>query len=274
LPPVQSATTPLHSLLATDEAPPFSIDNAPGDRPVLIVCDHASNRVPNSLGSLGLADHYWDQHIAWDVGAAAVAGHLGRLLGVGVIYAGYSRLVLDVNRGRADAGAIPKLTDGILVPGNLALPSTDRQARIAGLFVPYHQAISHRLRALARADQTPVLISIHSFTPFLHGVFRPWDIGILWSKDPRLPVPLMAALRSRSDWMVGDNLPYSGMHVTNYTIDTHAGAAGFAHVGIEIRQDHIAAAKGQLSFGSLLAESLAEVLDQPALYQPRCQGQV
>lgn len=268
----QSVIKPSYRLLAADEAPAFSIDNASSDRPILIVCDHASNRVPKSLGSLGLAERYWDQHIAWDVGAAAVAGHLGRLLGSRVIYAGYSRLVLDVNRGRADISAIPTLTDGILVPGNLALPNAERQARIDSLFSPYHQAINSALGELTRPDRAPVLLSIHSFTPFLHGIFRPCDIGVLWDKDPRIPVPLLTTLRGRSDLAIGDNLPYSGMHVADYTIDTHAEAAGLAHVGIEIRQDHITTADGQLSFAALLAESLAEILNRPGLYQVRSWG--
>ncbi len=265
--PVESANMPSSVLLAADEAPAYDIDSAPGDRPVLIVCDHASNRIPKALGDLGLADHYLHQHIAWDVGAAGVARQLGKLLGVGVIYGGYSRLVLDLNREPTDVGAIPALTDGILVPGNLALADTDREARRDSLFLPYHRAISHALKELT-SDRLPVLLIIHSFTPFLHGLFRPWDIGILWDKDPRLPVPLLTALRRRSELVIGDNLPYSGMHVADYTVDIHAEAAGLAHVGIEIRQDHIATHEGQLSFAALLAEGLTGVLDRQNLYEP------
>jgi hypothetical protein len=39
----------------------------------VLVCDHASNRIPRVLGNLGLGPSNCARHIAWDPGAAAVA---------------------------------------------------------------------------------------------------------------------------------------------------------------------------------------------------------
>jgi predicted N-formylglutamate amidohydrolase len=253
-------------LLAADEPPAYHIDNAVSDRPVLIVCDHASNRIPLALGDLGLGEAQLEQHIAWDLGAAEVAGRLAGQLDARVIYSGYSRLVVDVNRNGIAGGAVSALSDGILVPGNLGLSEADRQQRMSGLFQPYHEAVANTLGGLTRGTIVPVLLSIHSFTPFLHGLFRPWDIGILWDKDPRIAVPLLARLRSHWDLAIGDNLPYSGMHPADHTIDLHGEAGGLAHVGIEIRQDLIAAEDGQARFAGLLAEALVGILDQNEVY--------
>ena len=254
-------------LLAADEPPAYHVDNATSNRPVFIVCDHATNRIPRALGNLGLSGAQLEQHIAWDIGAAQVAGRLAGQLNARVIYTGYSRLVVDVNRNGIEGGAIPALSDGILVTGNLGLSAADQQKRMRSLFQPYHEAIATNLSALAVGSNVPVLLSIHSFTPFLHGLFRPWEIGILWDKDPRIAVPLLAELRSRSGLVIGDNLPYSGMHPADYSVDFHGEAGGLAHVGIEIRQDLIAAVDGQTRMASLLADALVDILERDELYR-------
>jgi len=266
---------PAHELglLVADEPAPYRVENAASERPVLIVCDHASNCVPRVLGQLGLGLRQFDEHIAWDVGAAQVARRLAGQLNARAIFSGYSRLVIDVNRRVDDVGAIPALSDGILVPGNLGLSRAEREQRIESLFQPYHEVIATTLKALSHGDAVPVLVSIHSFTPFLHGLFRPWDIGVLWDKDPRIPIPLMAALRQHPNLTVGDNLPYSGVHPADYTVDVHGEAAGLAHVGIEIRQDLIAAEEGQARFASLLGDALEDILGRAELYQRWARGE-
>lgn len=40
----------------------------------LVVCDHESNRFPEALGGLGLAEPHRREHIAWDIGAAENTG--------------------------------------------------------------------------------------------------------------------------------------------------------------------------------------------------------
>ncbi len=44
------------SLLATDEPPPFTVDNENGTSPLLIVADHAGKHFPRRLGQLGLSN--------------------------------------------------------------------------------------------------------------------------------------------------------------------------------------------------------------------------
>ena len=44
---------------------------------VVVVCEHASNRMPAGLGGLGLAPELLTSHIAWDPGALGLARALG-----------------------------------------------------------------------------------------------------------------------------------------------------------------------------------------------------
>jgi len=63
------------SLIAPGEPPAFSVvrsGTARRDgREIVLVCGHASNRVPAALDGLGLGERHLPDHIAWDIGAAA-----------------------------------------------------------------------------------------------------------------------------------------------------------------------------------------------------------
>lgn len=254
-------------LLSAEDPAPYEVLEVEAARPVVLACDHASNRVPRSLRDLGLANEHLQKHIAWDIGAGAVTGLLSRRLEANAVLGGYSRLVVDLNRNLEDPTAFPAISDGILVPANLGLSVEDRAERARALFKPYHEALRRVTQAWTDAGHCPVFLSIHSFTPKLHGVRRPWHIGVLWDKDPRLAIPFMDALRRAGNVVVGDNEPYSGRHPADFTIDHHAEPLGLAHIGIEIRQDLINDVSGQQRWGNLLAESLESVLRNEALYR-------
>ncbi|MBI5164025.1 MAG: N-formylglutamate amidohydrolase [Magnetospirillum sp.] len=249
---------------AETDPPPFeAIDGAAGAR-VLIVCDHASPLIPARYAGLGLAEAVQGDHVGWDIGAAAVARGLARHLGCPAVLSGVSRLVIDCNRGPGDPGSIPACTCGVAVPGNAGLDAREAEARAAAWFRPYHREIAARLAALRRHG-VPAMVSVHSFTPCLDGWARPWQVGVLWNRDGRMAEPVMAGLRARG-LTVGDNQPYSGREI-NYTLDTHAGAAGLPHVSVEIRQDGVSDAAGTLAWAALLAAVLGPVLADPALYR-------
>lgn len=242
-------------MLLPHEPPAVEVVNPDGHSRALLVCDHASNRLPASLGTLGLAPGEVDTHIGWDIGAAAVARHLSRLLDATLVLSGYSRLVVDCNRPTQVAGSIPEVTCGVPVPGNAGLSPGERQARIQTFFRPYHTTIEsileERLRHPGRA--TPVLLSIHSFTPELYGNKRPWQIGLLYGKDSRLAHAFRDWLRRDPSLTVGDNEPYRVSADTDHTIPTHGEARAILHTAFEIRQDGVTGEAGQRAWAERLA---------------------
>ncbi len=255
------------TLLAPDEPPPFTIESRTGRWPALLVCDHASNRIPRALARLGVPESVLQQHIAWDIGAAELVRALGARLALPAVLAGYSRLVIDCNRHLDDASSIVAESDAVPVPGNRALTPAQREARARAIFWPYHRAVDQVLGEIQSGRGVPALIAVHSFTPKMHGSFRPWHCGILWDRDPRLAVPLMDALRREPDLVVGDNQPYSGRHPADYTVDVHAENRGWPHVCIEIRQDLIASTKGVAEWTERLERALSPLLADGALYR-------
>jgi predicted N-formylglutamate amidohydrolase len=250
------------SLLSSTDPPPF--EEILGNLPLLLVCDHASNRVPAALDGLGLPRERLAEHIAVDIGAAAVTRLLTPALNASAILASYSRLVIDCNRALDDPSSIPRLSDGVAIPGNHDLSGLARGARRAEIFVPYHAGIARRLGAVSTV---PALISIHSFTPVMRGIVRPWHIGVLWDDDPRIAVPLLAALGREAGLVVGDNQPYSAREPRGYTVSHHAHTPGFPHVAIELRQDLVADKTGACEWTDRLARLLKPILADQTLYR-------
>jgi predicted N-formylglutamate amidohydrolase len=254
-------------LLAADEPAAYELFPGDAETRVIIVCDHASNRIPKALGGLGLDEQQLRDHIAWDIGAAAVTRRLQSRFGATAVLGNYSRLVVDLNRSMSDRSAMPPISDGTLVPGNLGLDAAARAARASALFEPYHAVIDRHIAAKLDAGVVPVFFGVHSFTPRFHGTTRPWHAGILWDRDPRLALPMLAALRREAGLFIGDNEPYSGRHPADYSIDHHAEAHGLAYAGIEIRQDLIADANGQDRWADRLSRAIDAAISDESVFQ-------
>ena len=266
---VPTAADQQYPLIGPGDPEPFSLYNPDGTAPVLLVCDHDSKAFPRVMNQLGLADWVLDQHVASDIGAAMVTRHLSDLLDAPAVLAGYSRLVIDLNRSLEDPSVIPETSDNIPIPGNRGLSRRDRALRVHCFYTPYRVAIDSMLHRYRERAVVPAFISIHSFTPQLSDKRqRPWHIGLMWDKDPRIPMPLLARLRARPQRInVGDNEPYSGRHPADYTIDHHAETAGLPHVSIETRQDLIDTEQGAEHWASILDDSLRDILANPDLYR-------
>lgn len=232
----------------------FRILGTPRAGGVLVVSDHASNRVPEDI-DLEIDPALLDQHIAVDIGVAGVAELLVQDTGCAAFLGNVSRLVCDFNRDEHQPAVIPIASDGHAISGN-ALSHDEHEARLMRFFRPYHDALATLL-----AEHPPALIlSLHSFTPQLasSGEPRPWHCGVLYNADERaarLAIPLL----SGSDVIVGDQQPYSGK-LLNATMNRHAEASGHPYFGLEIRQDLIGEPAGQAAWAARLASVLAEVL--------------
>lgn len=249
--------TPNEALLAADEPAAFEIVNADGAGTAILVCDHASNRIPRRLEALGLGTAALAGHIAWDPGAANVARQLSDLLDAPLVLSGYSRLVIDCNRPPGSPESIPAQSDGVPVPGNRMLTPRERAARIEALFGPYHRAIGAMLDG--RADRPSVLLSIHSFTAVLAGQPRPWDIGFAYGRDRRFAALILDAMSRDACIVVGDNQPYSIEDAFDHSIPVHGEKRGLPHVLVEIRQDRIAMPEDAAAWAARLAAGFRDV---------------
>jgi predicted N-formylglutamate amidohydrolase len=248
------------ALLDPDEPNPVTLENEAGDSAFFLTCEHAGRTFPRRLGTLGLPEAETVRHIAWDIGIGAVGRELSLLLNAAVILQTYSRLVIDCNRDPKVPSSIPEISEDTEIPGNRTLDEADRAARVDAIFRPYHNAIAAALDRRAAADRASVLVALHSFTPVFKGVPRPWQVAVLFNRDPRLAHALAELLRADGSLMVGENEPYRVSDLTDYTVPVHGEQRGLPHVEIEIRQDLITDPSGQREW----AERLARLL--PAAY--------
>lgn len=257
------------SLIGPGDPPPYDIINRDGDRPILLMCDHAANAMPVAMNGLGLDDEARSRHIAYDIGAAGVTRRLAKRLNAPAVLSNYSRLLIDPNRAPGDPHSIIPISDNTLVPGNQNLSEPEMEARVHSFHTPYHQALNDTLAHLWRKGTVPALFSIHTFTPSLGGEDRYWHAAVLWNRDPRLAHPLISLLGQRGEYgglHIGDNEPYSGRDLA-YSIDSHGAAAGIPYCAVEIRQDLVSTETGQDLWADIMGDALEEILADPALHQ-------
>ncbi|MGX9354957.1 N-formylglutamate amidohydrolase [Roseobacteraceae bacterium S113] len=238
---------------------PYWIEGETRPSRILVTCDHARNRVPAEIngGDLGVDPAEMERHIAYDIGAEGVSRALAEALQAPAIFANFSRLVIDPNRGEDDPTLLMKLYDGTIIPANRHADAAELERRLNAYHRPYHAALE---RLAARRDDT-VICAVHSFTPQFQGrPPRPWHVGLLFAHDRRLAAPLLSQLRAEGDLCVGDNEPYSG-HLPGDSIARHALEAGRPNVLIELRNDLIETPAQQQAWAARLAPMLVRAIE-------------
>lgn len=181
---------------------------------LLLSCEHASPAVPAKWRSALRSESRWlPTHRGWDPGAAEVARHLRRRFGAPLHLARWTRLLCDLNRDEQHPRVLgPPLRR---IGSAYRLDGEQREALLQRYHRPYRQAVELNLRRLAAADEAVLHLSLHSFTPRLHGQVRACDLGIMF--DPAreceaiLARKLRTALQARAPRLrVRLNYPYRG----------------------------------------------------------------
>ncbi|NKE44321.1 N-formylglutamate amidohydrolase [Roseomonas frigidaquae] len=235
------------------DPPAVSVVNDGGTSPLVLVCEHASNHIPARYNALGLPPEELRRHIAWDIGAAALAGRLAALLDAPLFLSGYSRLLIDCNRPPGVPSSIPLRSEATDIPGNHGLTAAEVAQRQDDYFWPFQ----HRIARFLDARPTRFLLGVHSFTPVFRGVPRPWQAGVLYGEATGFGAALIAGLRQDPALTVGDNEPYRIELAEDYTVPVHGDARGIPAALLEVRQDLLADPAGIEAW----ARRLAPILD-------------
>jgi predicted N-formylglutamate amidohydrolase len=243
-------------LLVADEPAAVFESGRQGQSSFVIVVDHASRRIPARLGDLGLPAAELQRHIAWDIGALAVARRVAAELDAALVAQNYSRLVIDCNRDPSVASSIPTVGESIAIPGNVALSEQEVGARRREIFDPYHDHIRALLDQRLDANRRTILVSQHSMTNIFRGVRRDMHAAVLYNRDRRFAGLVLDMLRREAELHIADNEPYFVSDETDYTIPRHGEARGLPHVEIEIRQDLLLDDAGQADWARRIASAL------------------
>ena len=251
----------MEPMLKPPQPPIYDIHNADGKAPLLIGCDHAENRIPENLANLGLEPEQIESHIALDIGAKQVSMLLSEMFDAPLIMAGYSRLVIDLNRYSHDPSLIPDVSDGISIPGNMNLDATSRQERIDAFFDPYHRKYAEMARDMMERHDAPLLLALHSFSPIYGGRQRPWHYGVMWDEYPgNVKEQLLEGLNGLDGLVIGDNKPYTGHSPQGYAHVEHGHKNDMRVALLEIRQDLISKPVDQEHSAELLYKVFKDII--------------
>ncbi len=229
------------------------VENEAGAGPVLLVCEHASNWIPPLHGDLGLSEADRRRHIAWDIGAAALARGLARRLDARLVLSGVSRLVIDCNRPLGVPSSILLRSEDTDIPGNAGLTADEIAFRQREYFEPFRALVAAQIAARRPA----MLVGVHSFTPVFRGVARPWHAGVLFAGAEALGQRLVAGLQADPALVVAANEPYRIEAEEDFTVPVHGDANGIPAVLLEVRQDLLAEDAGAEAWAARLAPLLA-----------------
>lgn len=258
---------PESPLLSPIEAPAARLLNARGQAQALLVCEHASRFIPASLAGLGLDQDAARSHAAWDIGALELSVELMGALDAPFVHSRVSRLVYDCNRPPERQDAMPQQSEVFSVPGNADLTDAARARRVSDIYEPFRQLVSSTLDGFSCS---PVVITIHSFTPVYQGRERDVELGILHDADDRAARILLREAQ-KSGLKSALNEPYSATDGVTHTLREHAISRGLPNVMIEVKNDLIDTPTGINRMAGLLAPMLSTMITEltPANKQER-----
>lgn len=252
-------------LIDPSEGSPVAIRRPDASASLVLVCEHASRRMPKSLGDLGLDAEALSSHIAWDPGALAVAEMLSDRLDATLVAQTFSRLAYDCNRPPESPFSVPEKSEIYQIPGNAGLSAAERAERADAVYHPFRSALAGLIADRVAEDRPPVLVTIHTFTPVYFGKTRDVEIGILHDSDARFSDQLLAAMAvDAGGFRVERNQPYGPADGVTHTLLEHALPGGLMNVMIEIRNDLVTTGADQAAMATYLAERIAAGLsDKP-----------
>ncbi len=247
------------TLFSTQPAP--IVENASGKGGVVLICEHAGQLVPESVGSLGLDAQAMSTHIAWDIGAASLARALSKELDAPLILQRYSRLVFDCNRVMEAPDAIVEVSDGVEIPANQKLSSAGRQARFDQVYIPFERAIEQVIEDCLLQGTSPAIVCIHSFTPVFKGQQRYLDLGIIHdASDASFAAYTLELGLKLGQYSAALNQPYEAGDGVTHTLAMHGVRRKLSNVMFEVRNDLIRDNEGQAQWAERLGSLITGAL--------------
>ncbi|PLX97483.1 MAG: N-formylglutamate amidohydrolase [Desulfuromonas sp.] len=173
---------------------------------LLLSCEHGGNRVPPEYATLFQeADEVLASHRGYDIGVAPFARRLAQELSAPLYLADVTRLLVELNRSPGHPALFSEFSR--------ELDKLQRRELLAAYYQPHRERVISAIERIMATGGRVLHLSLHSFTPELHGEVRNADIGLLY--DPQRPNELalcrawQAQLRSGT-WRIRRNYPYRG----------------------------------------------------------------
>jgi predicted N-formylglutamate amidohydrolase len=228
---------------------------------LLLTCEHGGNRLPRSFVKLFQASPaVLESHRGYDPGALDLAKRLAKRLAGPLIFSTTSRLLVELNRSLHHRALFSEFTR--------PLEKAVQQAILDEHYHPYRQQVEASIENAIAVGDRVLHVSIHPFTPELHGDVRNADVGLLYdpgrANEKQYVNAWQAALRDRrNDLRVRRNYPYLGK-ADGFTTHLRKRFADEQYAGIELEVNQLWLQKPRAEWRRLqddLADSLAMIAE-------------
>ena len=232
--------------------------------PLVLSCEHASNRVPPPLRTTASDREALETHWGYDIGAREVTLGVAKHTRSDAVLARFSRLVCDPNRHHHRDDLILDAVEGEPLSFNQGLDEAEVARRIDAYHEPFHQALDRVLSARLTHPEPTLLLSVHSFTPVWERRLRTMDIGILFDRHEDVALRLRAALEAEG-FFVELNAPYSAMGTgLMYSAERHGHGHGITHLELELNQALVCTPERQRRVAHRIGEAVRRCWPGPS----------
>lgn len=209
---------------------PYGVINPQSFGSFLFTAEHASPTIPVTVQKTDVP--FLTTHWAYDIGVLPLMKIMCTRHKSQGIYTQYSRLWIDANRAPDQDGLIKTHIEETPLSFNQSLTEQHRQERFLDVHEKYHGAISS---SIVKHAHTPLLVSLHSFTPIWNDHIRTMDIGVLFDRDEELAHVCTKLLRNEG-FFVEENQPYSGKNGLIYSAHRHGTQHEIPYIELEFNQ--------------------------------------
>lgn len=176
---------------------------------LVVSCEHAVNTVPEVYQPLFAPYlHLLDTHSGIDFGALFIAEDFKKIFNCDFVQAEATRLLIDCNRSLSHRQCFSKVTS--------SLPKEEKAILIQQYYLPFRQQVENNIKKHLQKGKQVLHLSVHTFTPYLNGLKRNTDIGLLY--DPKRVSEKTLARRWQQQFKQEDrnlrvrlNYPYRGI---------------------------------------------------------------
>jgi len=144
-------------------------------RKLFVSCEHAGNQVPPAYQPLFQNQgELLSSHYGYDPGALGLAKMLAKGMAAPLEKSETTRLLVDLNRSLHNRSLFSDAVRG--------LAQIEKNEILEQYYLPYRRAVTKKINALIETGTQVIHLSVHSFTPQLHGKERNAELGLLY--DP------------------------------------------------------------------------------------------
>lgn len=143
-------------------------------RQLFVSCEHGGNRVPPAYQALfSKQEELLSSHRGYDPGSLPLARALAEGMAAPFKKSQTTRLLVDLNRSPKSHSLFSEITRD--------MKKREKTQLLAEYYHPYRRAVSESICELIVNGIQVVHLSVHSFTPILHGHERQADLGLLYN---------------------------------------------------------------------------------------------